>query len=147
MPTFNVTFTKVSERTYAVVAGEGVTAINEAWVKLRDGDRTESETDNDWSVKEAKVIYAVALTDEDHDFITLEMSWPALMYVLNKMCGENYGPAALPSGLARAVLEHVHQGTVSMLAVRAIATQMQLHREAALNKLTEDERLALGLEH
>jgi hypothetical protein len=87
------------------------------------------------------------VTDEEHDFITLEMSWPALMYVLNKMCGENYGHAALHSDIAWAVLEHVRLGTVSMLAVRAIATQMQLHRESAIGKLTEDERLALGLEH
>jgi hypothetical protein len=147
MPTFKVTFAKVSERAYAVVADEEDTAINEAWVKLRDGDRTESETDSDWSVKEAKIICAVDVTDEEHNFITRGMSWPALMYVLNKMCGENYGPAALHSDIAWAVLEHVRQGTVSILAVRAIATQMQLHRESALAKLTEDERLALGVEY
>ena len=40
MPTFNVTFTKVSERTYVVNADEEDTAINAAWDKLRDGEET-----------------------------------------------------------------------------------------------------------
>jgi hypothetical protein len=147
MPTFNVTFTKVSERTYAVTANEEDTAINAAWDKLRDGEETETDSESDWSVKEAKAIHSVDLTDEDHNFIIRYMSIMSLAYVLNELCQENYDVNGRRSDLAWAVLEHVRQGTVSMPAVRAIATQMQLHREAALSKLTEDERLALGVEY
>jgi hypothetical protein len=148
MPTFNVTFTKVSERTYAVPANEEDTAINAAWDKLRDGEETETDSESDWSVKEAKRCNTVSLTDEDHDLITVGLPRPALVYVLNKMCGENYSFSnGRHTDLAWEVCEYVRNGTVSMLAVRAIATQMQLHRESALAKLTEDERLALGVEY
>ena len=147
MPTFNVTFTRAVEKTYQVRAANQDDAVAAAREELHNNEEPESETNGDWTYDGMEIVTEDSISQKDEDMIRNDMSSADLLYVLNKMCGDNYPSGTRHSDLSWAVLERIRKDTISVLSVRAIATQMQLHREAALNKLTEDERLALGVEY
>jgi mannose-6-phosphate isomerase class I len=144
MPTFDVTFIRPIEKTYRVRAANQDEAIEVAREDLANNEEPENETSGDWECDGMEIVTEDSISKEDEDLIRNDMHKADLIYILNGMCGFTYNSNARHSDLAYDVLEQVRNGVVSMLAVRAIATQMKLHREAAIAKLTEDERCALG---